>query len=396
MVVGAPSISQEALSACILIVDDVELNRLLISSYLSKGGFENLHFAVDGLDALDKIKQLNPDLIILDLIMPNMDGFEVCRALRKNELYGDLPILVQTAMSEPEERAEAFEAGATDLVSKPLSPLELVSRTRIHLENRLMLRGLKSYQARLTRDLEVAREMQKALMPRQDFLKQVEDNHRVRLLYQYESSDELGGDFWGLRVVDDNRLFFYIVDFAGHGVSAALNTFRLHSIIDHSENIPSPEIYLGELNRQLYRLLPVEQYATMLCGFIDVPRGRLVYASAASTSPMIGRQGSGEIRLLDPTGYPLGAMAEASFEKHEVPFAPGDLLFLYSDVLTENPDKNGAPLGEEGLEELFRKSLLDSRVELSLCQIMSENIEQVLQRPYQDDMTAVFLRALET
>ncbi|MFC7047722.1 PP2C family protein-serine/threonine phosphatase [Emcibacter nanhaiensis] len=396
MGVDEPSISQEALSACILIVDDVELNRLLISSYLGKSGFENLHFAVDGLDALDKVKKLNPDIVILDLIMPNMDGFEVCRALRQDELYVDLPILIQTAMSEPEERAEAFEAGATDLVSKPLSPLELVSRTRIHLENRIMLRDLKGYRSRLTRDLEVAREMQKALMPGRNFLQQVEQSHRVRVRYNYESSDELGGDFWGMRVMEDGRLFFYIVDFAGHGVTAALNTFRLHSLIDHAENIPSPEIYLKELNRQLHRLLPVEQYATMLCGYIDVPAGTLVYSSAASTTPMIGRQGSGEIRLLDPTGYPLGAMAEASFERREVSFATGDLLFLYSDVLTETPDRSGVPLGDEGLEELFRKSLLDNRAGLTVCEVMSENIEQTLCPPYQDDMTAVFLRALET
>ncbi|WP_321396477.1 fused response regulator/phosphatase [Emcibacter sp.] len=395
MMVGKPSINQEALSGCILIVDDVELNRLLISSYLSKGGFENLHFAVDGVDALEKIEQINPDLVILDLIMPNMDGFEVCRTLRQQAKYVDLPILVQTAMSEPEERAQAFEVGATDLVSKPLSPMELIARTRIHLENRLLLRGLKNYQARLTRDLEVAREMQKALMPGTEYLQQVEDQLRVRVLYQYESSDELGGDFWGLRVLDDNRLFFYIVDFAGHGVSAALNTFRLHSLIEHSDVLPSPEVYLAELNRQLYRLLPVEQYATMLCGFIDVPARTLVYSGAASTSPMIGRQGSGEIKLLDPSGFPLGANEQATYIRREVPFAPGDLIFLYSDVLTETPDMEGRPLEEEGLLELFRESLLDPRMDLTLCEIMSSKIEQVLRRPYQDDMTAVFLRALD-
>ncbi len=393
--VGEPSISQESLSGCILIVDDVDLNRLLISSYLSKGGFENLHFAVDGIDALEKIEQLNPDLVILDLIMPNMDGFEVCRTLRKQAIYQDLPILVQTAMSEPEERVQAFEAGATDLVSKPLSPMELISRTRIHLENRLLLRDLKSYQSRLTRDLEVAREMQKALMPAQNFLDHVENDLNVRILYQYESSDELGGDFWGARDMEDGRLFFYIVDFAGHGVSAALNTFRLHSIIDQAETIPSPEIYLSDLNKLLYRLLPTEQYATMLCGFIDVAAGTIVYSSAASTAPMIGRPGSGEVRLLDPAGYPLGAMEQATFERREVPFAPGDLMFLYSDVLTETPGRDDRSLEEEGLLELFRKSLTDSRTELSICEIMSGNIEQVLKRPYQDDMTAVFLRALD-
>ncbi|WP_138378838.1 PP2C family protein-serine/threonine phosphatase [Luteithermobacter gelatinilyticus] len=383
-------INREVLGGCILIVDDVELNRLLIHNYLTQAGFHNLHLAVDGQDALDKISQLNPDLVILDLIMPHTDGFEVCRKLRAHEMFSDLPILVQTAMSEPEERAQVFDAGATDLIAKPISPLEICARTRIHLENRFLLRDLRAYRKRLTRDLEIARDMQTALLPRQELLDEVEKEMRIQVAYRYESSDELGGDFWGLQRLGEQKLFFYMVDFAGHGVSAALNTFRLHSLISQVAAMESPAAYLEVLNRELCKLLPVEQFATMFCGLIDAAERTLTYASAACPVPLLGKRGTERVELLDPEGLPLGVEPMADYINRRLPLAAGDVLFIYSDVLAETPCHDGTRLEEAGVQEIFRSCLADGGDSRRVLEAFFEKFDKRSPRPLRDDLTAVF------
>ena len=126
----------------ILVVDDNRVNRHLLVAVLQRGGFPNVGTAEDGIDALAKIEEGAPDLILLDLMMPRMDGFEVCRQVRANPAWRDLPILVQSSLSGSEDRKHAFSAGATDFVTKPINATELLSRVRIHLENQALLRDL--------------------------------------------------------------------------------------------------------------------------------------------------------------------------------------------------------------------------------------------------------------
>ena len=141
----------------ILIVDDQIVVRKLIEFYLTAGGYNNLIFAEDGDDALAAIEAEAPDLVILDLQMPRMGGFEVCERLRGNADYQMLPILVQTAADSAEDRARIFEAGATDMVGKPINDAELRARVGIHLQNRHMLNQLSVYRESIERELSIAR-----------------------------------------------------------------------------------------------------------------------------------------------------------------------------------------------------------------------------------------------
>ena len=123
----------------ILIVDDQKMVRELLKIYLTSGGYENLLFAADGDEALEKIANEDPDLVVLDLQMPRMSGLEVCRTLRADPKHELLPVLVQTAADSAEDRKEIFNAGATDMVGKPINDAELRARVGIHLQNRHML-----------------------------------------------------------------------------------------------------------------------------------------------------------------------------------------------------------------------------------------------------------------
>jgi sigma-B regulation protein RsbU (phosphoserine phosphatase) len=143
----------------ILVVDDTEFNRTLITAMLHQAGFRRIEHAVDGIDALKKIGDELPDLVILDIVMPGLDGFEVCRHLRADPRFSDLPVLVQTALSNTEDRNKAFQLGTTDLITKPIDRNELLARVRIHLENRVLIQDLQLYRARLESELGMAREM---------------------------------------------------------------------------------------------------------------------------------------------------------------------------------------------------------------------------------------------
>lgn len=386
--------TSEALRSKILVVDDVELNRQLIASFLQQEGYENIYFAVDGLDALEKVKIHHPDIIILDLIMPNMDGYQVCRELKCDEQYKDIPILVQTALSEAEERVKAFDAGATDLLTKPVVPIELQARVRVHLQNRFLLKDLQEYHKRIRQDLEVARNMQEALLPNPKDLQEISAQYGLQIVQQYESSDELGGDFWGMHRLDEHRVVLYITDFAGHGISAALNTFRLHSLIAQAPDMSAPDKYLKNLNKQLYKLLPIEQYATMFYGVIDTQNDVLTYSAAASTAPILGHIGSGEITTLDSTGFLLGVSPDATYEVHETPFKKDDILFLYSDAITESLDLTGKMVGDDGLSAIAKRCLARSKNAEDFFTRFFKIYDARVPKPLADDLTAVTLQRL--
>jgi putative two-component system response regulator len=113
----------------ILVVDDEPKNIELIRAHLMPQGYQVID-AIDGVDALDKVKQFAPDLILLDVIMPKRDGFEVCRILKASPDTLFIPIVIVTALSELEYRIKGIEAGADDFLSKPINAQELISRVK--------------------------------------------------------------------------------------------------------------------------------------------------------------------------------------------------------------------------------------------------------------------------
>lgn len=392
-------IQKSVLESTILIVDDDELHCQMISIILTQDGFKNLHFAQNGRQALQMANELKPDMVILDILMPNIDGLEVCRQLRGIKHFKAIPIIAHTIKHNPEDRAEIYDAGATDIFPKPVSEREVQNRVYMHLKYARMVKDLKQYHTRLTRDLEIARSMQIALMPEVDRLDQILTSHGVEIDYQYEASNELGGDFWGIDVIDDNQLLIYITDFSGHGIASALNTFRLHTLISNYQlsrlgKRSSPAERLQLLNRTLHNLLPIEQFATMLCGVIDLKKDTFTYASSASTTPLKLTVGTQEITSLDPTGFPLGMIADATYENHVIPFRKGELLFLYSDVLTESLDHTGQMIGDDAFLKMCQQTsgnLADGQIFLD--RLMKKFDTKVI-RPLPDDLTAITLKRL--
>jgi len=343
--------------ARVMIVDDNRVNRHLLMALLERGGISHVEMAEDGNDALARMETFRPDLILLDLMMPNLDGFEMCRRLRADPRWRDLPVLVQSSLSRAEDRAKAFAAGVTDYVTKPINAIELLSRVRIHLQNRVLVSDLQMYRRRTEAELALARKMQERLMPGAERLAESEASVGIAIDAHFAPSSELGGDFWDFRRDGRGRLVVYLVDFSGHGVGAALNTFRLHAIVQQMDFTTfDPAEFLGTINKRLCALLPSGQFATMLAGVLDPAENRFLYASAGSTRPMIWGPGDAEPHLCDSSGLPLGLLPSAAYENRSADLPPGGRLFLYSDAAIEIPVGDDV-LDDVGLARLIRDLL---------------------------------------
>ncbi|MCW9034673.1 MAG: fused response regulator/phosphatase [Alphaproteobacteria bacterium] len=381
------------LESRILVIEDDEIAQIMIEGFLEAAGFTNLLFAQDGEEGLHVVPQFNPELIILDIGMPRKNGYEVLAELRADPVYADLPVIVETAFDSSEERNRAFDAGATDLVAKPLNGAELLARLRIHLENRIFTRKLQAYSKRMADDLSLAREMQQDLVPSPSYIAHMAEKYNLLIDSVFEPSTELGGDFWGMQQMPDkNALAFINIDFTGHGVPAALNTFRLHSIIANTslEDI-DPGEYLSELNRRLHKTLPRGQYATATTGHLDFDNDKLHYAVAGGPPQFIKGPGETSFKPLDPSGMPLGISINSKYPTATVDFAKGSELFFCSDAIQESPNEHDEMLEDEGVNDLLNEVVSKSPNETALNALMDKFFAYAVP-PISDDLTAVWIK----
>jgi len=199
-------------------------------------------------------------------------------------------------------------------------------------------------------------------------------------------SSDLGGDLWGCRRIDARRALIHMVDFSGHGVGAALNTFRLHAVIQGMDVGEDPAEFLSAVNRRLCGLLPLGQFATMIAVVIDVRSNDCRYAAAGSTSPLYWNATNPTLGLGDGTGLPLGLSPSERYETRELPFGPGGRLLLYSDAAIEIPTSDGV-LDETGFIELAARSRLEKP---GVVQRLAVDLTAL--GPIEDDLTLVLLR----
>jgi len=375
----------------VLIVDDNEFNRKSLALVIRRSGLTELAFAADGLEGLEQVERFRPDLVLLDVDMPRLDGLEMCRRLRASADHAELPILFQTALDSDEEQVACFEAGGSDFISKPIKPGEVVARVRHHLERRRLFCDLASFRARVETELRHARAMQLSLLPEPKLTADLGRRYGLSLRSAFETSSELGGDLWSVIEIDHERLGLLIVDFAGHGITAAINTFRLHTLIERGSagaaQPGEPEAWLGALNRALCDVLPTGQFATAFYAVIDVAHDQLTYVGAGSPHPVLVH--GGELRLLDATGFVLGIAPKATYQAHTVPFGPGDGLFLYSDALVEGEVAPGQVLGSRGLLPALAEALARQPQD-PVAALLGHTLAQA-PRPMRDDLTLVWV-----
>lgn len=386
---------RDTLHSKILVVDDEIITCEILMEYLNDGGFEDVDLAFNGQMALEKIAETAPDLVVLDIDMPVMDGFEVLEAIRSQPAHADLPVIVQTALDTKEERVRILKAGATIHVVKPVDSELLVSRVYNQIERKIAMNRLEAYQERVAVELAAARKMQLQLLPGEAEVEAIEEAGAVRIDWHFQSSSEIGGDWVNIFKVGEKRFGVCLADFTGHGVGAAINTFRLQSTVNANPfGDRSPGEYLSLLNAQLIEMLPRGQFATMLLAIFDCAADRIDYAAAGAPGPLFGAlPPHGELAFADASGMPLGISARATYENRSIAFRPGDRIIFYSDVLIEEGREQVPPLEEAGLMKLFRQVETENESANALG-----NLVERFYRRYggglQDDMSIVRVERL--
>lgn len=378
-------LADNILAARILIVDDQLFMRDLIRMGLETAGYHNFAYASDGREALESADETAPDLVVLDLVMPGMDGYQFCTEFRDRAQFVDTPVLVQSSVEGGYSRAQVFAVGASDVVSKPIEIVEFLSRVRTHLERHYLVKKLRDYYLRMEQEVEAMQEMQRCLLPDVETLAQLTDIEGLTIDAYYQASDRLGGDLWGANRIDDDRFSFYLVDFSGRGAASSLNTFRLQTFIDSGAfDWSDPMAALESANRYLSGFLKTGIFATIFYGVIDTAAHRLKWSAAACPPPLLVRR-DGTREELASIGLPLGITAEAKYECASVPFGPGDRLFSYSDGLIECPKPDEPVLPPEDVAELVASSALGSASEVITC--ITRELGERYSEPVPDDVS---------
>jgi sigma-B regulation protein RsbU (phosphoserine phosphatase) len=344
---------------------------------------------VDGIEGLELIERVKPDLIILDIVMPRLGGLDVLRRIRSQPKYFDLPVIVQTGNDSTESRDSMFSAGATDYVTKPLNLQEFQGRVTTHLKNLLLVKSLESQLDTIAREMKAAAELQRSMLPPQTTIDSIKEKYRVSINTHFDPCSTLGGDFFGVFPLNETSFAFYLCDFAGHGVGAALNTVRIHTVVGR---LPPPQpddpaSYLEKLNADLCSSLTNRHYATLLFGIIDTSAGTFTYSSAGAPRPLAAN--GIEREWLESSGMPLGLIESARYDNRCIAFSPGSTIFLYSDAMTESMTTDGNMFGEEAVADLIL-SADTSNKDMRLKTIINCFYKKTVQ-PLDDDLTAILI-----
>ncbi len=374
----------------VLVVDDDSFNHDVVGFFLEELGITNIHYGLDGIEGLEMIERLNPDLIILDIVMPRLGGLDVLRQLRSQPKYFDLPVIVQTGNDSTESRDSMFTAGATDYVTKPLNIHEFQGRVTTHLKNLLLVKSLETQLDNIALEMRTAAELQRSMLPPDTVVADIQKRYGVSINTLFDPCSTLGGDFFGIFPINDTAFAFYLCDFAGHGVGAALNTVRIHTVVARLPP-PSPEdpaSYLESLNADLCSSMSNRHYATLLLGIVDVAQKTFTYSSAGAPRPLLVKDKKGD--WLESRGMPLGLVETARYDNNKISFSPGNILFLYSDAMTETLTVGDEMFGEESVSQLITSTLDIHPNDLRLNTIIEKFQKRTIQ-PLDDDLTAIYL-----
>ncbi|MEO5342886.1 MAG: SpoIIE family protein phosphatase [Gammaproteobacteria bacterium SHHR-1] len=366
----------------ILSVDDVAENIHVIKGILSDD--YRVSAAINGPLALKIAHKQQPDLILLDVMMPEMDGHEVCRQLKANPVTAHIPVIFVTAMTEEKNEVAALELGAVDYVTKPISPPVL--RSRVSAQIRL---------ARLRRELD---EKNRLLQAERDFLEQLvgqmqeEDRFDAsQLSYLHRPLERTGGDLILSARRPDGGRHLMVTDFTGHGLQAAIGgslvAYMFYSMT--ARGCPAEEL-LCEINRVLQQKLPINVFMAAALAEIPPEGGRLRLWNAAMPDCLLQRA-DGQWTPLGSNLLALGIVESLDPDgAQEQPFNPGDCCYLFSDGITEAEN----PMGEAFGAERLRQWLQTQGPGQDLAQALERQLSEFsAERGQLDDLTLVRLRA---
>ncbi len=382
----------------VLVVDDNENNIDVLVEALGDDYFVSV--AMDGESALEVIEDEPPDLILLDILMPEMDGYEVCRRLKADETTRDIPVIFITAMGETSDETKGLEMGAVDYITKPISPPIVEARVKTHLALKRNMKELQkaykiieSQKDRMEDELNVGREIQMSMVPQK--FPPFPDRKEFSIHAMLQPAREVGGDFYDFFFIDENRLCICIGDVSGKGVPAALFMAVTKTLIRaRATDDTSTASILTRVNDEISRDNKAYMFVTVFTGILNIITGELTYTNAGH-NPTYIRKADGNLERLDTVHGPVvGARKGLVYKEDSVRIAKGDILLMYTDGVTEARNRE-----KEFFEEQRLKDLLTAREYDSAEAVVQTTVSEVKQfedgADQFDDITVMAIQFLK-
>lgn len=386
----------------VLIVDDTPQNIHVLMETL-KDSYK-IVAATSGAKALQlACRDPLPDLILLDVMMPEMSGYEVCEQLKKDPLTEKIPVIFVTALHEAGDEERGLELGALDFITKPFHPalvkarvrnqLEL-KRHRDHLEEEVQRRTQELLASNLARqklenELDVARGLQRSMLASDRFALPGDRGELAALL---RPARAVGGDLYDYTLLDEDKLLLVLGDVSDKGVAAALFMVRALTLLrSFAPTAPDPGALLGLVNVALCRDNDTFMFVTLACCVLDLKTLQWSIASGGHEPPLI--LGQGEPYFLErESGPALGLLDDAVFPVHQGTLAPGSTLLLYTDGVTEAEDSGQQCYGAERLLRAAGERASQPPATL-VAGISDDVVSFVGDHEQSDDLTMLALRA---
>ncbi len=372
----------------VLIIDDTVANIQILNEIFHQE--YEIFFATSGATGVEVARRELPDIILLDIMMPEMDGYETCSILKSDPATESMPVIFVTAMGAEDDETKGLEIGAIDYITKPISPSIVKARVKNHLElkhGRDMLaqvgRELAAKNATLEKERVLAHRLLEKILPERL------DIPGFSTAVFFRPSDEIGGDFFD-GWIDEDTAHFLIGDISGHSISAALFMAvckGLFMTIGKGKSDPAEIITVA--NQTLVSMLSESgMYLTMMYLVCD-RKSRILKVASAGHNPAYLYSSSGTVSI-EATGPPIGWDLDDSWTASEYRLSKGDKILLYTDGLIETRNAEG----EYFNEDIF--SMVDSTLTVhEMLTKVFEAADTYCNGAFEDDLT-IFAISLDT
>jgi sigma-B regulation protein RsbU (phosphoserine phosphatase) len=376
----------------LLVVDDSEANRDMLARRLQRKGY-TVTLAEGGRRALELIGQQRFDLVLLDIIMPDLNGMDVLRSVRQSHSAADLPVIMVSAKDESEDIVEGLKSGANDYVTKPLDLPVVLARVQTQLSLKRAVDQIKQLEhdlgqrnrdleainvelaaanqelvvanERMRRDLKAAAKIQEALLP-----SAVPIDTGANFAWLFKPCTELAGDTLNVFPLGDDYVGMYVLDVVGHGVAAALLAVAVSHALSpmgsssllwdgeegNGRRVASPAEVATQLNRAFPWDSAAEQFFTLVYGVLNLRTWEWRYVSAGHPPPiLLTRDAATPVPLTGASGLPIG-LGETGYQEEVVTLRPGDRLYIYSDGVPEAMNTAGVQFGTKRMMAALSES----------------------------------------
>jgi sigma-B regulation protein RsbU (phosphoserine phosphatase) len=333
----------------VLVVDDSPVNLQVLVRTLHGSGHRILA-AKNGLAALEIARRARPDLILLDVMMPEIDGFEVCRAIKTDPQTQDTLVIFLSALGEVSDKVAGLKLGAVDYITKPIQAEEVLARVETHLTRQYLERELRRSRDSLDRELASAAGMQRLILP-----PTLPHHPSLEFGAYYRTSRHAGGDYYDVLDLGSGRYGLMVADVSGHGASAAIVMAMIRAVLHTLPALDDPPAVLQRINQHFRYLWETGIFATVVYGILDVGRQLLRLSCAGHPPPLLAREHQGARPLPVDAVVPLLLMDLAEIPCTEHPLRAGDRIALFTDGVLERRAVDGTMYEQARLTSAFEE-----------------------------------------